>query len=251
MPKVAAVKTLVTAREVYRALQLAWVALFGEHAKRESLCVLLAQWALETGHGKACWNYNLGNIKSFQKGGEWCFFRCNEIIKGKVVWFEPDHPACCFVAYRTLNSGAEAYLDKLHTRFAKAWPFVLAGDPAQFTIQLKAQGYFTAYLEDYLGKDGKVKPGYKRTMVSLFNRFMRETVETMERVEFDVKDYQTKLQKLGYYKGAIDGVDGRLTDKAVRAFQAKHFDATGKRLKVDGDVGPLTLAALTKAAGDG
>lgn len=242
MPKVAAVITPVSAQEVFQALQRAWIALFGAQPTREQLCVLLSQWALETGHGKKCHNYNLGNVKSSQKGGEWCFFRCNEIIKKKVVWFDPDHPACCFVSYRTLNSGAEAYLEKLHKRFAKAWPSLLAGDPAQFTVALKEQGYFTANLEPYLGKDGKTRPGYKRSMVLLFNRFIRETLETLERVEIDVRDYQTKLKSLGLYKGDVDGIDGGLTDRAVRAFQASHA------LVVDGDVGPLTMAALNEAA---
>lgn len=242
MPKVAAVITPVTAREVYVGLERAWIALFGEQPEREALCVLLSQWALETGHGKKCHNYNLGNVKSSQKGGEWCFFRCNEIIKKKTVWFDPDHPACCFVAYRTLNSGAEAYLHKLHTKYAAAWPAVLAGDPAQFTIQIRALGYFTANLEDYIGKDGKTKPGYKRSMVSLYKRFIRETLETLERVEIDVKDYQSKLKALGFYSGDVDGIDGRLTDKAVRAFQASHA------LVVDGDVGQLTMVALNEAA---
>lgn len=53
-----------------------------------------------------------------------------------------------------------------------------------------------------------------------------------------VKDWQTTLQKLGYYKGGvIDGVFGAGTDDATRHFQ------TDKGLTVDGVVGPATLAA--------
>ncbi len=49
---------------------------------------------------------------------------------------------------------------------------------------------------------------------------------------------QTKLKRWGYYTGAIDGIYGPLTKKAVRYFQSKNG------LTVDGIVGPKTAAAL-------
>ena len=55
---------------------------------------------------------------------------------------------------------------------------------------------------------------------------------------YDTTQLQTALQNAGYSVGNIDGVYGARTDSAVRAFQA----AAG--LKVDGIVGPATLAAL-------
>lgn len=53
-----------------------------------------------------------------------------------------------------------------------------------------------------------------------------------------IKDIQTALARLGYTPGPIDGIWGRQTLAAVKAFQAK------RGLHVDGVVGPLTRAAL-------
>lgn len=228
MPKVAAIKTLVTAPEALIALRDAWVERYGANPSRASLCVLVAHWALETGHGKSCWNYNLGNVKSFQReGDDWCFFRCNEIIKGKVVWFDPDHPACCFMAYPSLPAGAAAYLAKLVKHFAPAWPAVLAGDPAAYSHLLKVNRYYTAD-----------ETAYTRTLVSLFRQYMAQPVHL---VEISIKRYQRQLQILGLYAGSVDGIDGPKTDAAVRAFQRSHA------LVVDGDVGRLTQTALNEA----
>ena len=53
-----------------------------------------------------------------------------------------------------------------------------------------------------------------------------------------VKQIQTKLQQWGYYDGAVDGVYGSGTEKAVRYFQEKNG------LTVDGKAGQKTLEAL-------
>ena len=53
-----------------------------------------------------------------------------------------------------------------------------------------------------------------------------------------VSEIQTRLKNWGYYNGAVDGVYGSQTEKAVRWFQQKNG------LSVDGQVGDQTLAAL-------
>jgi len=57
-----------------------------------------------------------------------------------------------------------------------------------------------------------------------------------------IKDIQQQLAARGYTPGPIDGVWGRQTVAAVRAFQGQHG------LTADGLVGPLTLAALFQGA---
>ena len=54
----------------------------------------------------------------------------------------------------------------------------------------------------------------------------------------DVSAIQKRLKQWGYYTGAIDGVYGPATEKAVRYFQQKNG------LTVDGVVGEKTAAAL-------
>jgi hypothetical protein len=53
-----------------------------------------------------------------------------------------------------------------------------------------------------------------------------------------VKEVQTILQQLGYYKGKLDGDFGSMTDTAVKNYQ-KH-----NKLVVDGIVGPITCKKL-------
>lgn len=53
-----------------------------------------------------------------------------------------------------------------------------------------------------------------------------------------VTQIQTKLKRWGYYNGAVDGIYGSATEKAVRLFQQKNG------LTVDGKAGKQTLAAM-------
>lgn len=56
-----------------------------------------------------------------------------------------------------------------------------------------------------------------------------------------VKMLQENLGRLGYDTGGIDGIFGPITERAVRAFQAKY------NLTVDGIVGPQTIDAIKRA----
>jgi lysozyme len=55
-----------------------------------------------------------------------------------------------------------------------------------------------------------------------------------------VKQYQQWLKELGYYKGSVDGLVGKRTNDAVKAFQRDND------LVVDGRVGPATIATIIR-----
>ena len=54
----------------------------------------------------------------------------------------------------------------------------------------------------------------------------------------DVSAVQKRLKQWGYYDGAVDGIFGAATERAVKLFQKKNG------LKVDGIIGSATAAAM-------
>ncbi|MGN0487079.1 MAG: spore cortex-lytic enzyme [Acutalibacteraceae bacterium] len=73
-----------------------------------------------------------------------------------------------------------------------------------------------------------------------------EAISTLSRLGSrgeEVRQVQKKLKELGYYNGAVDGIFGSGTQKAVRAFQ-KNCGLT-----VDGIAGPKTLQYLGLTSG--
>jgi hypothetical protein len=173
--------TKVDASTVAGSLTKAWT-LTSTAPKRESIAVLLAQSALETGHWRSCHAYNLGNAKATARWeGDFCFYAADEIVNeaqaalalaeraprtdggaghnveltrlksGLVqVTLHPDHSWCRFRAFTTLDAAAADYLELLQRRFARAWPAVVAGNPEGFIRTLHEVGYFTASVERYL-----------------------------------------------------------------------------------------------------
>ena len=178
--------TPASKEQAIEALWKAWLGYFGSAPKKESIWILVAQWGLETGFGRACHNWNFGNVKSHDGDGyDFQCFGCGEEIPlamanawkakdptlvifkrtydlgGKPmvsVWVNPPHPASRFRAFETILEGATDYIALLVKRFTVAWPSVEAGDPVAFSHGLKQQGYYTADVN-----------AYTATMVSTFN----------------------------------------------------------------------------------
>lgn len=183
--------TPVTAREVSEALRVAFGRASGLVVTRETLALATAQSALETGRWKSIHRYNLGNIKAGPTyEGYYCQFRCNEVIGGKVVWFDPPHPQTNFRAFLSLEDGATDHVSFLahRARYAPAWSELLRGEPELYVRALKTAGYFTAN-----------EAAYTKAVVSLFNEYLRMlskptaeqeatlTGEELDAIEFGVE----------------------------------------------------------------
>lgn len=173
-------RTTPTPREVVAMLKLTWPNLTENGAR-----TLTAQFMAETGAGKHCYNWNLGNVKSgpdelhmYLRGvwevvspsgaqtqvsnvnGKAHIATAEEIQKNgwgcppgqSIVVFDPPHPQCRFRAYNSLQEGAQRWLSH-HRRIAmQNSSFVTRlneGDTAAVAHALKVAGYYTASEADY------------------------------------------------------------------------------------------------------
>lgn len=161
--------TSCTVDECARAFSSALETVTGATPTKRHLCILLAQSALESGRWRSmhCWNF--GNVKASPTySGLYCQFRCNEVIGGKVLWFDPPHPQCNFRAFESIETGAVDHMRFLSLRksYAQAWGQARLGDPVAFVHALKLSGYFTA-------DEGP----YSRAVTLLFMEYMRLLTE--------------------------------------------------------------------------
>lgn len=173
------VRTPVSMTEYARAVVRAWSEVGEDVPTETALAVLWAQYMTETG-GKACWNWNIGNVKHVKGDG---FDHCalNNVWEGVTpaqaktlidkglakpdpsaehakavgkdrvsVILTKDSPGSWFRAYPSLESAMHHHLEFLaKKRYASAWSHVLAGNPTAFATELKRKGYFTASADAY------------------------------------------------------------------------------------------------------
>ncbi|MCL2724770.1 MAG: hypothetical protein FWD69_10075 [Polyangiaceae bacterium] len=159
------VRTKFSTEDFARALVAAWRDLYDGAAPSKASCgVIWAQYALETGRGKFCWNNNIGNVKHVEGDGrDYCMLQSvPEIVNGKRVTFNPPDPQTWFRAYASLADGMREHLEFLRRRYAAAWSEVEKGDARAFAYALKARGYYTGDEETYA-----------RSLVSLQAEFAR------------------------------------------------------------------------------
>lgn len=161
------VRTSYTGLELIRGFINGWVLAFNEIPKKETIAVLYAQNALETGGTVYMWNNNIGNVKYVPKpndtGDYMMLNNVWEIVNGQKIIFQPPHQATWFRSYPTLGDGVAHHYDFLKNhRYAKAWTAVVAGNPAEFSHLLRLAGYYTAPEADYT-----------RNMNAYFTKFMK------------------------------------------------------------------------------
>lgn len=151
------VRTTYTRSQMIKAFVQAWKELYGVVPKKESIGVIWAQNALETGLTKAMWNNNVGNVKYIANNNDtesiqYCMLaNVWEIVNGKKVTFQPPSPATWFRSFEDLKKGVVYHFNFLkNNRYKDSWKAIEKGDPALFAHLLKLKGYYTAPESDYV-----------------------------------------------------------------------------------------------------
>lgn len=165
--------------DALQCLGHAYVEVTDGPVSSSAVILTTAQWALETGRGRSCKNHNFAGIKAnpdrssifdwtFYTTSEWLPVEAAEMYLDKPdkrikvlddeskpgfikLSFSPNHPACCFRAYRDFQDGALDYLWLLRKKYASAWDVLRTGDPAAFARKLKQGLYYTAPVDEYEG----------------------------------------------------------------------------------------------------
>lgn len=172
-------QTDVSEMQMAQAIIAAWKDLFGVEPNKEQVAMLLAQNALETGHRKQMWNFNVGNITTDGKGA-YDFYddlTTDEQIKPG-VWEKKNLK---YRAYPSLIEGVKDYLHILSTRHAKAWSNILHPNPTAFSKALKQSGYYTAN-----------EAGYTKSMTGLYNKFSKS--DSYEKAKANPGDHMSYIQ---------------------------------------------------------
>lgn len=193
--EVATRRTTPTPQEVVAMLREGWSNLTDTGAR-----TLTAQFMAETGGGRYCFNWNLGNVKAgpnvqhmylrgvwevdtpgraeaqvARSNGMAHVATADEIKKkgwscppGKAVAvFEPPHPQCRFRAYQSLSDGAQRWLTH-HQAIASRNPTFMdmlnTGNIGGVAHALKVAGYYTAGEADYARAMTRTKAEVDRAM---------------------------------------------------------------------------------------
>ena len=182
-------------REVVAALRTTWPELGDQGAR-----TLAAQFVAETGGGRSCFNWNVGNIRARANEPHMYLRNVWEVASpeaaaamvaeghgnarvassveikrhgwacpvGKmVVVFDGRHPHCRFRAYHSLEEGLRGWIGH-HRALAKKDPDYLAalqrGDTDAVAHKLKHARYYTAAASDYAHAMGARKEEIDRTL---------------------------------------------------------------------------------------
>lgn len=157
--RVARVRTEVSESQVAQAILEAWQDMFKTIPSKEQVSLVLAQNALETGHRKSMWNFNIGNITTDGKGVYNYFddLKTDEQTSPG-VWKKMNLK---YRAYNTLKDGVKDYLKLLSgKRYSSAWDHIVNPDPVAFSKALKQNGYYTAN-----------EAPYTKTLSGLYSHF--------------------------------------------------------------------------------
>lgn len=141
---VRAQRTQTDPNDFREALSRAYKNQTGKEASSETLDVLSAHVALETGSGRRMYNYNFGGIKGHGPSGLTANYGTHEYVGRRRVAMKQG-----FRAYQNLDEGAADYLKFMSGRYKEALAAAEEGDVSGFASKLKERRYYTAPLKQY------------------------------------------------------------------------------------------------------
>ncbi len=184
----------------------------GELLTEPALALGMSKTALESDRWQKMFNWNFGNVKCPEtQPGMFTAYKCNEVIKGKVVWFAPEgelsgkdgvvvgkrwdvppaHPQTRFQAFANQWDGIERYVAFLkRPRYLKAYRALLGGSAVAYVHELKVAGYFTAPEDLYVRGVAKLQ--------SEFLARLRSLPTAQEPISSELADEVERLQRLWF-----------------------------------------------------
>jgi hypothetical protein len=218
------------------ALTVGLQAKLGKAPTLETRATALAKVRLESGNGKHCWNHDIGNVKASQSHiGNFTCIVLNEVIDGKVRWFEPQgelvagpgsaikgppvsvpdgHYQTRMVSLANRVVAGHFYVDFIFgsTKYAKAMQALLAGNPAAYSWELSQAGYYTA-----------PEPVYTKAVVSLYAsslKFLQGQAPQLEEESRESKSaWHNQLVLDGFVEGEYFALQERLNQGSGHAMR--------------------------------
>ncbi len=212
----------------------AWAGSAGLH---DQWCQNFVDWCFVKAYGLAAAKALLGGFTNytptgagwFRKRGLYTKRGAGKPVAGDVIYFYSSSKGRIgHVGIVTKVSGSKVYTIEGNTSGASS--LVTNGGG----VRAKSYSLSSTYI------DGYGRPPYASTNYGSIESSKRILKKGM--IGLDVKEMQSRLMSLGYDLGkwGADGDFGNFTDAAVRKFQKN------EGLLVDGEFGPLSLAALNK-----
>ncbi len=191
-------KTPLSGGQAADALSRAWQSITGEQPSKRAVAVVTAQWAHETGRGRAMHNFNFGGIKGAGPAG------LTAQLETREGWGEnAQRITASFRAYSTATEGAEDFISLLARRYPAALEAARAGDAESFVQRLHAGGYFT---------DNPA--AYGRSVSSLADQAMNQGFDAIGGAAGATRVWSAVREKNGVFPDALERLTGQMDQVA-------------------------------------
>ncbi len=137
-------RTPLSEESVASHIASAWQAVVGQPVQPQTLAVLWAHAALETGRGQKMIGFNFAGLKGQAPTGDgrllWTWEQSNEGRQRVLRTFR---------VYPSARAGAYDYVQLLTTRYSRARRAAERGSPSDFVTALAESDYFTHDTDEY------------------------------------------------------------------------------------------------------